>query len=201
MAEDSVSAKVGKISPSPTAGDDSVKKPADVQLVQNDSRGSNTWKAFFTGEAGTPIDGFLLTASSQIGQIMLTLPNAFAKSGLAYALPIALGVALISLWTMFLLITLYLERRAILIQKGLWYNEAGERRVITQYHEVMGDLLGRWAAILVVVNIGLSLFGTCVAQVVASSADAYYITQSIDKRTWAIIWGAVMMLTPASPVI
>lgn len=46
----------------------------------------------------------------------------------------------------------------------------------------MGDLLGRWAAILVLINIGLSLFGTCVAQVVASSADAYYITQTIDKR-------------------
>jgi hypothetical protein len=48
---------------------------------------------------------------------------------------------------------------------------------------VIGDLLGRWAAILVIVNIGLSLFGTCVAQVVASSADAYYITQTIDKRS------------------
>jgi hypothetical protein len=37
-----------------------------------DWRGAGTWnfKNFVAGEAGTPIDGFLLTASSQIGQVM-----------------------------------------------------------------------------------------------------------------------------------
>lgn len=53
-------------------------------------------------------------------------------------------------------------------------------------HRVIGDLLGKWAGYLVIVNIFLSLFGIMVAQVVASSADAYYITQTIDKRSVSV---------------
>eukprot|EP00884_Botryococcus_braunii_P010276 jgi/Botrbrau1/1924/Bobra.0005s0029.2 len=157
------------------------------------------WKQWLSGEAGTPLDGWLLTVSSQIGQIMLTLPNAMAKVGVAAAIPIALGTATMSLWTMYLLITLYVERKAILVAKGLWFDEAGERKVITQYHEVIGDLLGKWARYIVIAVISIALFGTCVAQIVASSADAYYFSESIDKRTWSLIWGGIMMVTPLLP--
>jgi hypothetical protein len=49
-------------------------------------------------------------------------------------------------------------------------------------NRVIGDLLGRWAQYIVMVVISISLFGTCLSQIVASSADAYYISQTIDKR-------------------
>lgn len=37
------------------------------------------------------------------------------QSGLAYAMPVSIAIASFSVWTMYLLITLYLERRAILV--------------------------------------------------------------------------------------
>lgn len=48
---------------------------------------------------------------------------------------------------------------------------------------MIGDLLGKWARYLVIAVISVSLFGTCVAQIVASSADAYYYSEEIDKRS------------------
>jgi hypothetical protein len=49
-------------------------------------------------------------------------------------------------------------------------------------YRAIGDLLGPWARYTVIVVISFALFGVCVAQIVASAADAYYITESIDKR-------------------
>lgn len=88
--------------------------------------------------AGSLPDAVLTTCASQIGQILLTLPNAFAKTGLPptaamlaecllvyiQALGFAgllagmflcVGSACMSLWTMQMLITLYLERKQRLV--------------------------------------------------------------------------------------
>ena len=51
----------------------------------------------------------------QIGQIMLTMPNAMAKMGLIAALPLAVVIATMSLWSMKMLICLYVARRSILV--------------------------------------------------------------------------------------
>jgi amino acid permease len=51
----------------------------------------------------------------QIGQIILTLPNAYSKVGLVAALPLSIGCAAMSLWTMNCLIALYVERKAKLV--------------------------------------------------------------------------------------
>jgi hypothetical protein len=40
----------------------------------------------------------------QIGQIMLTLPNAYSKVGLLAALPLSVGCACLGFWTMYCLI-------------------------------------------------------------------------------------------------
>eukprot|EP00884_Botryococcus_braunii_P014762 jgi/Botrbrau1/23287/Bobra.0102s0029.1 len=256
-----------------------------ITLVDGDSRGADKWKAWLSGEAGSAGDAWLLTVSSSIGQVMLVLPNATARVGMAYAIPIAIVTATLSLWTLYILVILYVERKAALAAKGLWYNEAGERKVVTQYHEVIGDLLGpwaRWTVIVVIaftlfgvcvaqivasaadgllllrdhrqeyhksqpsnmplyslcplkaakglwyneagerkvvtqyhevigdllgpwarwtviVVIAFTLFGVCVAQIVASAADAYYFSETIDKRTWGLIWGGIMMVTPLLP--
>ena len=52
----------------------------------------------------------------QIGQIMLTMPNAMAKMGLIPAIPLAIFIASMSLWSMKMLICLYVARRSILVQ-------------------------------------------------------------------------------------
>ncbi len=51
----------------------------------------------------------------QIGQIMLTMPNAMAKMGLIAAIPLAVVIACMSLWSMKMLICLYVARRSILV--------------------------------------------------------------------------------------
>ncbi|CAK0736775.1 hypothetical protein CVIRNUC_000801 [Coccomyxa viridis] len=152
------------------------------------------------GDAGSRFDGWLLTVSSQIGQIMLTMPNAMAKMGLIPAIPLAIFIACMSLWSMKMLICLYVARRSILIVQKQWIGEDGVRSV-TQYHDVMGAILGKFAKGIVMVVIVISLFGTCLSQIVASSSDAYYIHghNGPDKRTWVLIFGAIMMLTPLLP--
>ena len=52
----------------------------------------------------------------QIGQIMLTMPNAMAKMGLIPAIPLAIFIACMSLWSMKMLICLYVARRSILVR-------------------------------------------------------------------------------------
>ena len=55
----------------------------------------------------------------QIGQIMLTMPNAMAKMGLIPAIPLAIFIACMSLWSMKMLICLYVARRSILVRCSL----------------------------------------------------------------------------------
>jgi auxin influx carrier (AUX1 LAX family) len=155
------------------------------------------------GSAGTTFDGWLLTVCSQIGQIMLTLPNAFAKMGLVLALPLSIFSSVCSLWTMFCLVTLYAERKRRLIKQGLWEGEGGKQGRITQYHDVIGDTLGKHARTLAQTIVILSLLGTSIAQVIACSSDAYYLNgpAGLSKRTLAIIFASLMQLTVLMPTM
>ncbi|WIA10993.1 hypothetical protein OEZ85_011150 [Tetradesmus obliquus] len=67
-------------------------------------------------EGHTIPDALLSVAASQIGQVMLTCPNALRKAGVALGTAWALLCALLSLWTMFLLATLYLERKRAMVR-------------------------------------------------------------------------------------
>ncbi len=53
----------------------------------------------------------------------------------------------------------------------------------------MGDNLGIWAKRVVQVVVIISLFGTNVSQIVASSSDAYYLEHGLSKRLAGIQWG------------
>ncbi len=53
----------------------------------------------------------------QVGQVILTLPNAFASTGLASGVFFQLIFATLALWTLFLLATLYQEFRR---RKAAW---------------------------------------------------------------------------------
>ena len=51
----------------------------------------------------------------QIGQVMLTTPNSLWKTGFAVGLVWLVVVAIISLWTMYLLSAMYLERKRSMV--------------------------------------------------------------------------------------
>uniref|UniRef100_A0A383WBV8 Amino acid transporter transmembrane domain-containing protein n=1 Tax=Tetradesmus obliquus TaxID=3088 RepID=A0A383WBV8_TETOB len=145
-------------------------------------------------EGHTIPDALLSVAASQIGQVMLTCPNALRKAGVALGTAWALLCALLSLWTMFLLATLYLERKRAMLKQGSWFDAPGRRRIVTQYHEVVGYFLGRRAQILAQVLVALGLAGTSIAQIIACAGDMYYINNTFSKRDWELIWGGVLMV-------
>lgn len=53
----------------------------------------------------------------QVGQVILTLPNAFSKTGLAAGIFFQLIFATVALWTLFLMATLYQEFKR---RKAAW---------------------------------------------------------------------------------
>ena len=53
----------------------------------------------------------------QVGQVILTLPNAFSSTGLAAGVFFQLVFATVALWTLFLMATLYQEFRR---RKAVW---------------------------------------------------------------------------------
>ncbi|WIA10991.1 hypothetical protein OEZ85_011148 [Tetradesmus obliquus] len=80
------------------------------------------------------------------------------------------------------------------LKQGSWFDAPGRRRIVTQYHEVVGYFLGRRAQILAQVLVALGLAGTSIAQIIACAGDMYYINNSFSKRDWELIWGGVLMV-------
>ena len=58
-----------------------------------------------------------LCPALQIGQIMLSIPNAYAKMGLAAGLCLSIGSGFISAYTIVLLVHLYEERKRRLVSR------------------------------------------------------------------------------------
>ncbi|CAL8461956.1 g1487 [Coccomyxa elongata] len=145
-------------------------------------------------EGHTVTDAFLTVAAAQIGQIMLTMPNAISKTGLSAGIVVSMVTALLSLWTMYMLSALYQERKRSLLKEGTWYEIDGKRRTVTQYHDVIGYHLGRTIGIFSQICIALGLAGTGIAQVIACAGDMYYINKTYSKRTYELIFGSVLMI-------
>ncbi len=90
------------------------------------------------------------------------------------------------------------------IKEGTWWEEGGVRRTVSQLHEVVGFFGGKWLQIITQFLVGLSLLGTCIAQVVASSGNLYSIDNSHSKRSAAAfcaIWPLPWFSTLPSPLI
>ncbi|KAL3142835.1 Lymphocyte transmembrane adapter 1 [Trebouxia sp. C0009 RCD-2024] len=137
----------------------------------------------------------------QIGQIMLSMPNAFAKMGLTAGLVLSVVSGLISAYTIVLLVHLYEERKRRLILSDKWYGEKGASKSITQYHEVITFLCGRFLGAVTIFFVMLNVFGISVAQVIACSSDAYYWRTSLSKRTWALVFGAILQVSIFVPTL
>ena len=90
------------------------------------------------------------------------------------------------------------------IKEGTWWEEGGVRRTVSQLHLVVGFFGGKWLQIITQFLVGLSLLGTCIAQVVASSGNLYSIDNSHSKRSAAAfcaIWPLPWFNTLPSPLI
>ncbi len=73
------------------------------------------------------------------------------------------------------------------IEKDQWYNMTDSngyrrRKEATQFHDLIGFSLGKWWQIVAQILVAISLFGTGIAQIVASSSSQYSIDTSYDKR-------------------
>ena len=76
-------------------------------------------------------DGVLLVSACQIGQIMLVLPRATWLAGIVPASLVAVATLLCGVWTIHVLLALYLEYKARLLARGRWYEveEGDEGRI------------------------------------------------------------------------
>ncbi|KAL6756332.1 transmembrane amino acid transporter protein-domain-containing protein [Haematococcus lacustris] len=136
-------------------------------------------------------DAFLTVAGSQIGQIMLTTPNALWKAGLISGGLFSLVAIVCSIFTTYLMNVLYLERKRRMLAAGTW---AKASQHVTQYHDVLGFFLGKQMRVVVQIIICLQLLGTGIAQVIACAADWYSIDKTHSKRELQVIWGAVLQV-------
>ena len=82
---------------------------SSLETRKKEQGGLAGWWARF-GEGGTIFDAFLMEASQQVGQSLLTLPWAFSLMGYGWAITSLLGLSLISMWTQHLLIALHRAR-------------------------------------------------------------------------------------------
>lgn len=180
---------------------------ADELIMQQVALGNGTAKDSLQGpetrlqktkrvltEGHTFGDAILTVTAGQIGQVLLVAPNSLYLTGLKAGLVSSIGSMIISIWTMYILEALFLERKRDLIKAGKWFNADGMRTRVTQYHEVMGHFLGRPLGIASQILIILTNGGTSLAQIIACSGDVYAIEPSHSKRTYAIIFGAILCL-------
>ena len=73
------------------------------------------------------------------------------------------------------------------IEEEKWYdttdsNGYKRRRAVTQYHDLIGFSLGTFGKRLAQLCVAISLFGTGIAQIIASSSSQYTISPQINKR-------------------
>ncbi|KAK9831382.1 hypothetical protein WJX81_007976 [Elliptochloris bilobata] len=147
-----------------------------------------------TTEGHTVVDAFLTVSAAQIGQILLTLPNAISKTGFIAGTTLAIGSAILALWTMYLLASLYLERKRSLVKSGEWYGMDGKRHEVTQYHDVIRFHMGPVVGVIAQILVALSLAGIGIAQVIACAGDAFYIDRRFSKRQYELIFGGMLMI-------
>lgn len=155
------------------------------------------WKTFIT-EGGTVFDGFLLAASQEVGQVILTLPYVFALVGMGAGISLQLLFATMALWTNYLLVSLHAEfcKR---LAKDTDDPRSSDPHYVVSYHDVMGGLLGNGARTFTLIVVFFALIGLSTVQIIATSSNFYILDDSISKRTWSLIWGGLFGLVAFVP--
>ena len=95
-------------------------------------RSKRTWDKMTYG--GTTFDGFLLAASQEVGQSILTLPNVFSQTGFIGGVILELVFATLALYTNYLLVSMHAQHRHNLKENGDAKHH--DPYHIVSYHEV-----------------------------------------------------------------
>ncbi|GLJ38158.1 hypothetical protein SUGI_0776840 [Cryptomeria japonica] len=158
------------------------------------SHGFKAWVQKTLWHGGSVYDAWFNAVEGQVGQVILSMPYSYSQMGFGLGIFFHFLYAIIGIWTCYMLACLYLEYRSRKEKEGVDF-----RRHVIQYHEVMGHLVGKWlgkvSLFFNVVTMG------CVAtvQIIACASNAYYLNSKYNKREWAIIFGAMSMLTCLLP--
>jgi auxin influx carrier (AUX1 LAX family) len=153
------------------------------------------WKQLSIG--GTVFDGFLLAASQEVGQSILTLPNVFAQVGFTAGVLLELIFATLALYTNFLLVSMHAQYRQNL--KDTNDKKHNDPYYIASYHEVLGSLVGPWAKQFSLVIVFFALLGLSTVQIIATASNFYILNDSVSKRTWALLWGGIFSMISFVP--
>jgi auxin influx carrier (AUX1 LAX family) len=156
---------------------------------------SSAWKRISTG--GTVFDGFLLAASQEVGQSILTLPNVFAQVGFAAGITLELVFATLALYTNYLLVSMHAEYRQRLKDNN--DEKHHDPYYIVSYHEIMDSLVGKRMKNFSVTVVFFALIGLTTVQIIATASNFYILSDAVSKRTWALIWGGVFSMIAFVP--
>ena len=146
----------------------------------------------------------------QVGQVILSLPHSLWQTGMVAGIVMMLGFASLAMWTVYLMVVLYLDHKNRKIKEGTWYvvlmsnvcmnsrirsiltscsfcfvrytEKENTRKTANQYHEVMQDATYRWLGIFSRIVVIIALGGLAVAQIIASSSNFYRLVPSVNKR-------------------
>ncbi|KAG0629728.1 hypothetical protein M758_1G125400 [Ceratodon purpureus] len=150
---------------------------------------SSLWKGH------TVFDAWLIAAAGQIGFVLVTLPYTMSQMGFAWGSAASVLYGLIGAWCVYLLVWLYLEFKSRIDLQG----KVRPENYILQYHEVIGELTGRWGRKITYFYIIFTLFMASIICVVASSSNLYYANPRLNKREWTYIAGGVSFLAVLVP--
>lgn len=103
------------------------------------------WKRLTT-EGHTFADAILTVAMAQIGQVMLVWPHQMYLTGITAGVILMVASGWFNIWSMWILVIFYMERKNAMIKEGTWWEEGGVRRTVSQLHEVVGFFWREMAA-------------------------------------------------------
>lgn len=152
----------------------------------------------FVTKGGTAFDAFLLAASQEVGQVILTLPWVFSLVGMKSGIVLQIFFATAALYTNYLLVNLHTEFR-----KRLKADATDPRSIdphyVVSYHDIMGGLIGPFWRYFSFTVVFLSLFGLSTVQIIATGSNMYIFHDELPKRTWALISGGLFSLLAFVP--
>ena len=100
-------------SPSPCKIDKRISQSATsanaVHALEEGTYSSSVWEKISMG--GSVFDGFLLAASQEVGQSILTLPNVFSQTGFIGGIVLEIVFATCALYTNYLLVSMHAQHR------------------------------------------------------------------------------------------
>lgn len=179
----------------PVEGNSSDVQKQHQRATTFKTKASLWWAACTMG--GTVFDGFLLAASQEVGQSILTLPNVFAQVGFAAGVILELLFATLALYTNFLLVSMHAEYRQKLMRENDPRHQ--DKFYIASYHEIMESLVGVWLKRFSLIVVFFALLGLTTVQIIATSSNFYLLDDSLSKRSWSLIWGGVFSLIAFVP--